>query len=176
MPGSGEMLTMNVTYDPNKQVTLSGQLSGPSGALANQTINLGGVVNGTATTDANGDYSVTLTVSQLGQVTAASADGLSNTATATLTSQAPTIMSFDATCEGGGVWEFTGTVMGAPTQGEVVNLGGIPALNGVSVNVNPNGSFTVFATVSSGNGGIATAEAVDWWGDTSAVEESGVPV
>jgi hypothetical protein len=170
------MVSVNVTYAANKQVILSGNLMVQSGSNANQTINLGGAVSGTATTDSQGNYSVTLTASQLGQVTAASADGLSNTATATLMNGTPSIMSFNAIAEGGGVWEFTGTVMGAPTQGEVVNLGGIPALNNESVNVNPDGSFTVFATVTSGNGGTATAQAVDWWGDTSTVAETGVPV
>ncbi|HWG44888.1 MAG TPA: hypothetical protein VN688_19095 [Gemmataceae bacterium] len=171
-----ETVTMNVTYDPNKQVTLTGQLSNSMGAIANQTINFGGAVNGTATTDAQGNYSVTLTASQLGQVTAASSDGKSNTATATLASQVPTISSFTATCEGNSVWEFEGTVTGAPTQGEVVNLGGIPALDDVTVNVNPDGTFYVFATVSAGNGGAASAEAVDWWGDTSELATTSVPV
>jgi hypothetical protein len=166
---------MSVTYDPNRQVTLSGQLSGSSGPIANQAINFGGVVQGSAVTDSQGNYSVTLSVSQLGQVTAASADGKSNTATATLMSGMPMIMGFEAINEGGGVWEFTGSVSGAPTQGESVSLGGIPALNGVSVNVSPDGSFTVFVSVASGNGGEATAQAVDWWGDTSEIAETAVP-
>ncbi len=175
-PPPSENVTMNVTYDPNKQVTLTGQLSGAMGGIANQTINFGGAVKGTATTDAQGNYNVTLKASQLGQVTAASADGQSNTATSMLASQAPTISSFTATCEGGGVWLFSGSVTVAPTQGEVVNLGNIPALDGKTVNVNPDGSFSVYATVSSGNGGYATAQAVDWWGDTSTVATTSVPV
>ena len=101
-----ETVTMNVTYDPNKQVTLTGHLSNSMGAIANQAINFGGAVNGAATTDAQGNYSVTLTASQLGQVTAASSDGKSNTATATLASQVPTISSFTATSEGDSVWEL----------------------------------------------------------------------
>jgi hypothetical protein len=167
-------LYLSVTYAPNQQVILHGQLMGDHNT--GQTINLGGAVNGTAMTDGQGNYSVTLKASQLGQVTASEANGQSNPASATLTSQVPTISSFTATCEGGGVWMFRGSVTGAPTQGEVVNLGGIPALDDQSVNVNPDGSFIVYATVSSGNGGCATAEAVDWWGETSEVATTSVPV
>jgi hypothetical protein len=164
-----EALSMNVTYDPNKQVTLTGTLMNGSGAIANQTINFGGVVNGTATTNSQGAYSVTLSVSALGQVTAASADGQSNTASATLAGGSPVVNNFDAMPEGSGLWCFTGSVTGAPAQGEVVNFGGIPALVGKSVNVNADGSFCYYAIVNSGQGGTATAQAVDWWGDTSPV-------
>lgn len=174
-PPGPETVSVNVTYDPNRQVTLTGQLSGQSGPLAYQGINLGGVVNGSTLTDSQGNYTITLGVSQLGQVTAASADGQSNTATATLVNGAPVISSFTATFEGGGMWEIAGSVSGAPTQGESVSFGGIPALNGASANVNPDGSFTLFIMVNNGNGGIATAQAVDWWGDISPVATTSVP-
>ena len=165
-----ETVSLTVTYDPNKQVTLTGQLTGQSGPIANQTINLGGVVNGTATTNAQGGYSVTLPVSKLGQVTAASADGQSNIVQSTLVSGSPTINNFDAASEGSGLWYFSGTVTGAPTQGEVVTLAGIPALQNQQVNVNPDGTFGYFCIVNTGQGGWANAEATDWWGDTSPVE------
>ena len=172
--GGMEMLGMNVTYVQNKQVTLAGSLSSPSGPVTNQTINFGGVVKGTATTDAQGNYSVTLTASALGQVTAASADGLSNQATYTLVGGTPVINNFTAIPEGGGLWEFSGNVTGAPAQGEVVNFGGIPALENQSRNVQPDGTFSFFVVVASGQGGVATAQAVDWWGDTSKVAMTGV--
>jgi len=165
---AGESLTLNVTYLPNQQATFSGQLTGPSGAVANQTINLSGVVNGTATTNSQGNYSVTLAVPQLGQENAMSADGLSNIAQYTLVGGSPVISNFDAVSEGNGLWLFSGTVSGAPTQGEVINFGGINALMGQSVDVNPDGTFDFYAIVNTGQGGWASAQAVDWWGDTSA--------
>jgi hypothetical protein len=113
-------------------------------------------------------------VSQLGQVSASSADGRSNTVQSTLASQVPTISNFEAVCEGGGIWMFSGTVTGAPTQGEVVNFGNIPALKGRSVTVNPDGAFSFFCTIAGGQGGVATAQAVDWWGDRSAIAKSSV--
>lgn len=162
-----ENLSLNVAYQQNKQVTLSGQLTGSSGAIANETINFSGAVTGTATTNSQGAYSVTLTASELGTVNAASADGNSNTAQYTLVSSTPTITSFQAKSEGSGLWYFSGTVADAPTQGEVINFGGINALMGQSTTVNSDGTFDYWAIVKSGQGGWASAQAVDWWGDTS---------
>jgi hypothetical protein len=160
-------LTLAVTYDAGKQVTLSGQLTNSSGPVASETINFTGVVSGTATTNSQGLYRVTLPVSSLGNVTANSADGLSNPAQYTLVGGTPVVNNFMATSEGGGVWLFTGTVTGAPVQGEVVDFGGINALKNQHVTVNADGTFSFYATVASGQGGYASAEAVDWWGDTS---------
>lgn len=166
-PSGAEMLLMNVTYAPNKEVTLSGGLYSLGGPVANQAINFGGVVDGTTATNALGLYSVTLPVSQLGAVTAASADGLSNTVLTNLVSAVPTIARFAAISEGNGFWMLAGQVSGAPTQGEVIQFDGLAALDGQSCNVNPDGTFSYVVYVPSGQGGIATADAVDWWGDTS---------
>lgn len=163
----GELLTMNVTYLQGKQATFSGQLTNGSGAVANQSINLTGVVAATVTTNATGNYSITLKIPQLGTEYAASSDGLSNIAQFTLVGGSPAIGNFTAKAEGGGLWLFTGSVSGAPTQGEVVSFGGINALQGKSTTVNADGSFSFCAIVKSGQGGWASAEAVDWWGDTS---------
>ena len=171
--GFPHALSMNVTYVPNKQVTLSGHLTSQNNV--GQMIQFGGVVNGTTTTDSQGNYSTTLHVSQLGQATAVEANGQSNTCTAALVSQIPNI-TFTATAEGNGVWLFSGTVTGAPTQGEVVNFGGITPLAGQSTTVNADGTFSFYCTVYSGQGGVATAQAVDWWGDTSEEATAPVPV
>jgi hypothetical protein len=167
-------LTLHVKYDAGQQVTLSGRLTNSFGPMANQTIDLGGVVSGTATTNSSGTYRVTLPVSQLGTVTAVSDDGISNTAQSTLIGGAPTISNFMAISEGGGLWLFTGTVGGAPAQGEVVTLSGIDAVQGLSTTVSAGGMFIVFATVASGQGGFVDAQAVDWWGDSSEVATTDV--
>jgi hypothetical protein len=164
---------MTVTYEPNKQVALSGHLTSDNNVW--QQIQFGGVVNGTAMTDANGNYSAVLMVPQLGQVTAQEANGQSNTVTANLVSQIPNI-TFTASPQGNGVWLFSGTVAGAPTQGEVVNFGGITPLAGQSTSVNADGTFSFTCVVNSGQGGCATAQAVDWWGDASAVAQDPVAV
>ncbi len=170
-PTTMDGLTMNVTYVPNKEVTLSGHLTSPNNV--GQLIQFGGVVNGTTTTDSLGNYSATLKVSQLGQATAVEANGQSNTCTAALVSQMPNI-TFTATPAANGLWLFSGTVTGAPTQGEVVNFGGITPLAGQSTTVNPDGTFSFTCTVPPGQGGMATAQAVDWWGDASPVATASV--
>jgi hypothetical protein len=158
---------MSVTYDANRQVTLAGTLTSSGVVVTNEAIYFGGVVSGTATTNSKGAYSVTLPVSQLGQVVAASADGLSNTVVYTLVGGSPTVTNFQATALGNGLWKFTGTVNNAPAQGEVIDLGGIPALPDLKIPVNSDGTFTYYTTIASGQGGWATAYAVDWWGDES---------
>lgn len=169
-PPPMESLSMNVTYLQNKQVTLSGQLMGASGVIPNETIIFSGAVNGTAVTNSEGAYSATLTATTLGQVSAVSADGLSNVADFNLVSGTPTITNFGAMAEDDGLWYFFGTVANAPPQGEIINFGGISALEGQSVAVSPSGSFSFFAVVNSGSGGWITAQAVDWWGDTSQID------
>lgn len=168
-PVPTETVTLNVTYLPNRQATFSGQLTSLSGPMASQTVELTGVVNASATTNAQGNYSITLSVPQLGLESAFSADGLSNTAQYTLAAGSPVISNLSAVSEGNGLWLISGSVAGAPTQGEVINFGGINALLGQSVEVNPDGTFDFYAIVSSGQGGWATAQAVDWWGDTSPI-------
>lgn len=170
-PTTMDGLSMTVTYDPNRQVTLSGHLASPSNA--GQVIQFGGVVNGSTITDAQGNYSATLKVAQLGQVTAVEANGQSNTVTAMLVSQIPNI-TFTATPAGNGLWLFSGTVTGAPTQGEVVNFGGITPLLGQSTTVNADGTFSFTCIVAHDQGGMATAQAVDWWGDESPMATASV--
>jgi hypothetical protein len=168
-PSVNETITLNVVYLPNRQATFEGQLLNQANPVANQQVNLTGVVNATATTDSQGHYSITLSVPQLGQEYAASGDGQSNTASYTLVGGSPVISNFSAVCKGNGVWCFSGTVSGAPTQGEVVNFGGIKPLLGQSTTVNSDGTFSFSITVTAGNGGWATAQAVDWWGDLSPI-------
>jgi hypothetical protein len=164
---SPETITLNVTYLQDRQAIFSGQLTNSSGPVANQTINLTGVVNTTTTTDSQGDYNITVSVPQLGTEYAASADGQSNTAQFTLVGGTPVISNFTAVAEGNGLWLISGSVSGAPTQGEVVNFGGITPLQGQSTEVNDDGTFEFYAIIPSGEGGWASAQAVDWWGDTS---------
>ena len=172
---AGETLTMSVTYLQGRQATFSGQLFNQSGPIANEGINLSGVVTASTTTNSQGNYSITLAIPQLGAEDAVSADGKSTIAVAVLQGGSPSISNFTAVAEGNGLWLLSGTVSGAPTQGEVVNFGGITPLQGQSTTVNSDGTFDFYAMIPSGEGGLATAQAVDWWGDTSpyAVDDVG---
>src|SRR5579875_2513699 len=146
--GAGsESIYLSVTYLPGKEATFSGQLTNKSVPVPNATINLTGVVKASATTNAQGYYSITLSIPQLGTENAVSADGQSNTALAILKGGSPSISNFTAVAEGNGLWLFSGTVTGAPTQGEVVNFGGITPLQGQSTSVKSDGTFSFYATV-----------------------------
>jgi hypothetical protein len=168
-----ENLNMQFTYEPNKQVLFTGGVSNtpnPGG----QTIQFSGAVSGDTTTSANGSFSVSLPATSLGGVSATSISQPSNTVTVTLVSQQPVITNFQAINEGNGMWLFTGSVSGPPTQGEVVNFGGIVPLTGKSVTVNADGTFSFVGMVAVGQGGTAWAEAVDWWGETSNAAQAPV--
>jgi hypothetical protein len=165
-----DSLSLGVTYLQGKQATFSGQLTSPSGPIANATINLSGVVTATTTTNSQGNYSITLSIPQLGTEDAVAANTNANEALCEVVGGSPAISDFTATPEGNGLWLFSGTVTGAPTQGEVVNFGGIAPLQGQSTSVNSDGTFDFYAIIPSGEGGTASAQAVDWWGDTSQIE------
>jgi hypothetical protein len=164
-----ETVSLGVQYLPDKEVVFTGKLTNPFGSVSNQTIDLTGVVKATAITNGLGNFIITLSIPQLGTEYAASADGHSNTAQVTLAGGKPTISNFAAVAEGGGMWLFEGKVSGVCQEGEVINFGGITALQGQSTTPNQGGIFEFYAIVKSGQGGWATAEAVDWWGDTSPV-------
>jgi hypothetical protein len=157
-------LSMAVNYQPNHQVILYGVLSGEPNN-AGQVIGFSGAASGAATTDSNGYYNVTLTASQLGQVNAVDAADPAATAQATLTSSASMMNNFIAVQDGGGYWDFKGQVTGAPTSGMVVNFGGL--IQGQHINVNPDGTFDLYMYLAPNQMGIVTAQATDWWGDTS---------
>jgi hypothetical protein len=164
-----DSLTLGVTYPQANQATFSGQLTSPSGPIANATITLSGAANATTTTNSQGNYSITLSVPQLGTEYAASSDPQAIAAPCVMDNIPPTITSFTAVAEGNGLWLLSGTVVGGPTEGEVVNFGGITPLQGQSTTVNSDGTFDFYAIIPSGEGGWASAQAVDCWGQTSQI-------
>ena len=160
--GPSETITLNVAYNANRQVTFSGHVtaSQPSGL----TVQISGSASGTATTNANGDYSVTLTGNNLGQVSAATTDGRSNTATSTLTATTPTIQNLGYTKGFLNYYTFAGDVTGDVTAGMVIVFGGISALSGRTATVDANGHFSITVQVTDQGPWTASAYAVDWWG------------
>jgi hypothetical protein len=167
-------LTLNYAYTSGNNVTFSGQLTGaPSDA--GQTITLGGYGGTTtATTDANGNFSVTVAVTQLGIVTAGYAPGGQQqpvTASVTVNPMAPAITGFTVIPESGGYWEFEGTVTGTPDpQGMTINLGGLSSLQGQTIAVAANGTFDECFQLN-GQTGTVMASTTDWWGRTANASE-----
>jgi hypothetical protein len=162
--------TINVfiaSYAANKQVTVRGFVNNtPSpGGL---TVQLSGAVSGSTTTNDSGQFSATLTATALDKIFAATADGLSNTAQVMLWDPTPQISNFTVTSYSHGMYMFSGTVSGN-TQGETVTFGGmVVSTDGQVVTVNSNGSFSFVIQLSGADDtGSVTAQATDWWGQTS---------
>jgi hypothetical protein len=159
-------LTMNYTYGNQNNVTFSGQLTGAPND-AGQTIMIGGYGNSTTTTtDANGNYSVTVPVTQLGTVTGAyMVNGQpQTTASAAVNPAAPQITGFKAVEEPNDYYEFTGTVTGVPNPGGMtITLQGLSSVQGQTITVNANGTFSE-SFFMNGQTGEVGAMTMDWWG------------
>ncbi len=158
-----------------KMVGLMGQVTNtPSpGGL---TVQLGGEVNGTTTTNSSGYFTVGLQAAGLGTVTAQTTDGQSNVAQVTLTDPSPPqITQFSYMEYSNGMYVFEGQVSGG-YQGEVVNLSGLKDLQGKTATVNSNGSFSIVVHLDGqmDDNGDATAQTSDVWGTNSNVAASWV--
>jgi hypothetical protein len=164
-------VTLSVTYNLGRSITLSGDLSGGTPSNAFQTINLGGMVGGTTTTNASGHYEATLIARGLGDVTARWAMGPSNTATFTLTDQAPVITEFVATEGQDHVWTLSGTVQYFRYFDQLTILfGGQPIdISGKSTTADSTGHFslTVVLNGQSTDNGTASCQAISPWGTKS---------
>jgi hypothetical protein len=158
-------LTLNAAYESQNNVLFSGQLTEAPNE-AGQTINLTG--NGwstTATTDANGNYSVTVPVGMLGNVTALHWAGTQADASAVVSVNPPppSISGFTAIQEPGGFWEFKGTVAGTPDPaGMTITFGGLTAIQGDTATVAADGTFDATFQLN-GETGSVTAMTTDWW-------------
>jgi hypothetical protein len=170
------VITLGVTYGTQRNITLSGNVTGtpnPGGL----TVQFTGQAVGTATTDANGHYSASLVALGLGNVNASTTDGQSNTAIVTLTDTRPVISGFGGAEGPGDVWVFSGTVTAGNggAYGLTVNLGGQPVdVQNKSVTVTSDGSFALAIQLNGkqNDNGIVTAQTTDWWGLTSSPVET----
>lgn len=163
-------LTLSVSYGAGRSVTLSGTLGDhPNPSM--QQIDFGGQVGGSTWTNMQGQFSVTLAASGLGDVRATAHDGTSNTPTVTLTDVMPTL-TFNASEGTNHVWTFYGhvTYAGRPTQGMLVYLGGAPvSLTNQTAPVDSAGNYVVNVTLNgtTSDNGTASARALTPWGNFS---------
>src|SRR5262245_31934517 len=173
-PSTLNMGIMSSGFGTN--VTLSGILTN-SDNPGGQTINFGGKVSGAAITNPMGMFTVTLPATGLGDVTAQTADGMSNVATVTLTAPAPVITRFQAIEGTGHMWTFQGDLTYRCPQALTVNLGGAPvSLQGRMASVDNTGHFWVVIELNGTNtdNGTASAVTTDPWGQTSNTKYSNV--
>jgi hypothetical protein len=172
-------ISLSASYAPNKTATFSGQVTNTSspGGLQVQ-LYMNGYAWCWTTTDANGNYSFTKQVPCLGTVTAATADGQSNTAQLVLSdSTAPSITNFAAAEHPDHIFVLTGTVSDPNYQGMVIYFGGQPVdINGKNATVDSSGNFTLVVQLDGkpDDNGWASATAMDWWGLTSSQQWAGV--
>lgn len=164
-------VTFNLTYGPNQTVTVYGQLTGAPNN-ANQSILLMGTLNGQGTTDANGDYSITLKAMMLGGFTVSANNPQTNQmeaqAQGNLTDKGPVITNFKGV-EDGNEEIFTGKVTDNwDPAGWVVHFGGDQRMQGLTATVQDDGTFELVLTMPPGaDSFVANAQLTDCWGTKS---------
>ncbi|MCL6505079.1 MAG: hypothetical protein K6T86_20575 [Pirellulales bacterium] len=149
-----------VESGPNRQVTISGHITDEDpGEL---WVVVTGRVNAYGNTDENGNFSITSTSSELGEITVTVLDpwALEDVTTVTITSNAPSITNLTVTHESLDYYLIQGTVNDEFAPGLTVFFGGV--LQGESITVNSQGIFQI--TVYAPDGGEANAYVYDWWG------------
>src|SRR5262249_53473496 len=141
---------------------------------AGQTITLSGDgVNTTATTDANGNFSIEVAVTQMGTLSATYAAGMQKaSARGGGNPPAPDNTNFTARQEPRGYWGIKGTDTGAPDPaGMVIHFGGLQALQNQTAGVAADGTFDEVFQLN-GQTGCVTAMTTDWWGQVGGAATS----
>ncbi len=163
-------ISLNVMEISNstKVVGLMGQVTNTP-SPSDLTVQLGGEMSGTTTTNSNGYFWVNQPAAGLGTVTATTTDGQSNVAQVTLTDPSPPqITQFSYMEYSNGMYVFEGQVSRG-YQGEVVNLSGLTDLQGKTATVDSNGNFSIVVHLDGqmDDNGDALAITSDVWGTNS---------
>ncbi len=157
-------ITLNRSYGANGSVILWGHVTDED--AAGHTVTFTGAVLGTATTNNNGDFSLTTIYWSLGDVSASTTDcwgQTSNTATATLANAAPVITSFQAIHTSLNIWTFQGSVTDEYAPGLTVRFdGNLPSLRGQTTTVGADGRFYLTIRLQDNEDGTARAQTTDW--------------
>jgi hypothetical protein len=158
---------LSATQVPGQKFTISGRVADNNPGSC--TVTISGVASGTTTCDAQGDFSVTLAVPTLGNISVVASDGTLNSTAAglNLINGAPGI-TMQAVRNGAQV-TFSGSVADEAPAGLTVTLSGTRAVNGRTATVAADGSWSITVTILAGNGGSGgnvTATVTDWYGQT----------
>jgi hypothetical protein len=160
---SAPTLSLVSTADGQNSVTLSGKVS--SAQPAGMIVTFTGPVNGTAVTDANGNYSLTTNAAYLGDVQATTTDAYgqqSNTAIAVITAPPAPSITLVATTDGQNSVTLSGVVSAEEPAGMVVTLSGV--VNATTV-ADSNGNYSL--TVDTDQVGNVQATTVDVYAQES---------
>lgn len=153
-----------------KHVEVSGSVTAPvPGGLTVTFSGSAGLGNGSATTDAYGDFDFVTTATSLGDISAVVKDvwGVASAPmTTTLTVQPPQIVGLTAVDMGNGYWEMQGTVYGPDVADDSLALSGMTSGSG---SPDSSGSFSIVVYLGSENPtGTEYVVATDVWGQSSA--------
>ncbi len=80
---------------------------------------------------------------------------------------APTIINFQGNPSPSNYWTFSGQVTGPSISGLTVTFGGLASLQGQIATTSDNGYFMLTVQLQPGEGGQATAQTVDDFGQSS---------
>jgi hypothetical protein len=160
------IISLQATQVAGKKFKISGRVADDTPASCSVTIT--GAATGTAQCDSAGNFSTTLDVPNLGEITAVASDGQLSSAAAglTLTNAAPAITV--RAIRRLNTWTFSGFVTDEAAAGLTVTLSGGAGVNGLSATVAADGSWSVSVTGLLGAGGTATATVTDWYGQTAS--------
>lgn len=162
-------LSLAVTYGHAKSITLSGTLTDHNNPSM-QTINLTGKASGMTMTNAQGQFSVTVDATELGNVTATVGDASAN-ATVTLTDVTPTLtlVADEGTSN---IWSFSGEVSSTRSRlGMTIEFGGLHTLTTAPTTLTDSDGeyeYIVMLNGLSSDNGTAQARAKTAWGTYSA--------
>ncbi len=81
----------------------------------------------------------------------------------------PIITSFTAVRGNGNVWSLEGTIESG-CESVMIRFSNLPSVQGLTTNVNPDGSFWMTVEIADGDEGLVGAQAVDALNQTSDIE------
>ena len=163
------VISLTATAAGNAMVTLSGAVQDES--PGHLMVMFCGAYSGSTQTNADGVFAITFTATRTGQVTAIVYDHESyySQATALLENQRP-IVELSAVNNGDNWWTLSGRVLDEAPEGLVVRLSGPPSINGQTVTVGADGTFSITVQMQEGESGYLTAWTADWWNQMAGTQ------
>ncbi len=158
--GFAPQVSVSVAYNANGTATLSGLVTDPHPGGLQVVFN--GVLSGSAQTTANGAFSLTTLVPTTGQVTVTTTDPYYQSSTPVavqVDGPAPVVTSFQSTALANGSWTFSGQVLDRNPTSVQISFGGLNSLQGKTISVAANGTFSLTTLLQPGEAGQASVKA-----------------
>lgn len=168
-------ISLAVSEVDKRWVTLYGTVADANegGNPSGLTVTFTGACAGSAVTNTDGSYAVTVEATSLGTVHATvnnSANLGSNEAEATIYAPPPTINNFQVIHQTSNLYTLAGSVTAAPAAGLTISFSGFTDVSGQSVTVEADCSFSLTLALSASDCGLITAQLVDWWSVSTSAQ------